>query len=61
MKVVVDNQSGKLTFLDKNGGLLLKETPYSRYLKATTTQGKTSFDAKISFESPADEALSGLG
>ena len=61
MKVVVDNQSGNLTFLDKNGGLLLKEPPYSRFLKASTTRGEPSFDAKISFESPADEALSGLG
>ena len=61
MKVVFDKQNGSLTFFDKNGGLLLKEIPYSRFLKPSVTMGEPSYDAKISFESPTDEALFGLG
>ena len=61
MKVVVNKQSGSLTFYDKTGGILLKETPYSRYLNPSTTMGEPSFDAKVNFESPKDEALFGLG
>ncbi len=61
MKVVVDKQNGSLTFFDKNGGLLLKEIPYSRFLKPSVTMGEPSYNAQISFESPKDEALFGMG
>ena len=61
MKVLVDKQNGNLSFYDKKGGLLLKETPYSRFLKPSVKMGEPSYNAQVSFDSPTDEALFGMG
>lgn len=61
MKVRVDKQTGGLSFYDKHGGLLLQETPGSRHLRPSITMGQPSLGAGVSFLSPKDEALYGLG
>jgi alpha-D-xyloside xylohydrolase len=62
LQVRIDKLTGKVTFCDKNGNILLAEsrqpgasfTPY-------TLEGKKSYKIREVFDSPEDEALYGLG
>ncbi|MFO7369225.1 MAG: glycoside hydrolase family 31 protein, partial [Bacteroidales bacterium] len=59
--VVIDKQTGRLTFEDKSGNLFLSETAGSRKLIPDTVMGSPCYQVEQSFESPADEYLFGLG
>jgi alpha-D-xyloside xylohydrolase len=59
--VELDKKTDELRFFDANKKLLLSEKANSRVLKPTTVLGETCFFVEQSFESPADEAIFGLG
>jgi alpha-D-xyloside xylohydrolase len=59
--VIVDKQSGKLSFADKTGKIFLSETAGSRKLVPGTVMDVPCYTAEQSFESPADESIFGLG
>jgi alpha-D-xyloside xylohydrolase len=61
IKVVLNKQDGSLTFYNNQGMKLLKESPNSRFLNRTFTMGEPSYNACVTFDSPVDEALYGLG
>jgi alpha-D-xyloside xylohydrolase len=59
--VSLDKQSGSLTFADNNGNTFLSEKKESRKLLPDTVMGEKCFRVELSFESPADESIFGLG
>lgn len=59
--VILDKQTGKLSFADNSGKILLNETVGSRKLIPGTVMDQPCFSAEQSFESPADEFIFGLG
>jgi len=59
--VIVDKQTGNLSFADASGKILLNETVGSRKLTSGSVQGEPCFAVEQSFESPADEFIFGLG
>lgn len=59
--VTIDKQSGKLSFADNSGKIILNETVGSRKLTPVTVMGEPGFAVEQSFESPADEFIFGLG
>ena len=59
--VIVDKQSGKLSFADNTGKVFLSETAGSRKLVPGTVMDVPCYTAEQSFESPADESIFGLG
>jgi len=61
VSVSIDKQTGKLSFADQTGRIVLTETVGSRKLTEGTIMGETCFAAEQSFESPADESIFGLG
>jgi len=61
ISVLVDKQTGKLSFADITGKVILSETVGSRKLIPGTVMGEPCFAAEQSFESPADEFIFGLG
>jgi Alpha-glucosidases, family 31 of glycosyl hydrolases len=61
INVAVDKQSGKLSFFDATGKPLVNESAGSRKLEPGTIQGEPCFMVEQTFESPANEAIFGLG
>ncbi len=61
MVVEVNKTTSSLTFYDGTGKLLLNEKADSRILKQGTVLGEPCFFVEQAFDSPADEALFGLG
>jgi alpha-D-xyloside xylohydrolase len=61
ISVVVDKQSGKLSFFDAVGKPLVNESAGSRKLEPGTIQDEPCFMAEQTFDSPANEAIFGLG
>jgi alpha-D-xyloside xylohydrolase len=61
MIVVLDKQTGKLSFADKSGKIFLNEKAGSRELVPDSVMGEPCFLAEQSFDSPTDEHLLGLG
>lgn len=61
LNVLLDKQSGKLSFTDKLGKTFLSESLGARKLTADSIMGEPCFIAQQSFESPSDEYLFGLG
>lgn len=61
ISVTVDKQSGKLSFFDATGKPLVNESADSRKLVPGTIQGEPCFMAEQTFDSPAGEAIFGLG
>ncbi|WP_243348390.1 TIM-barrel domain-containing protein [Parabacteroides sp. FAFU027] len=61
ISVSVDKQSGKLSFFDATGKPLVNESAGSRKLEPGTIQGEPCFMAEQTFDSPAGEAIFGLG
>ncbi|MBN2012227.1 DUF5110 domain-containing protein [candidate division KSB1 bacterium] len=59
--VVLDKQSGNLTFADKNGSVFLSEMADSRKIIPDSVMGEPCFMAEQAFESPAGEHIMGLG
>ncbi len=59
MKVMVDETSGNVTYADLAGTTLLSEA--SKTLTATTVEGTATHTVATTFNSPANEALFGLG
>ena len=59
--VVLDKQTGKLSFKDNSGKIFLNEKAETRKLVPDSVMGEPCFMAEQSFESPADEYIFGLG
>lgn len=59
--VVVDKQTGKLSFADNTGKVFLSEKSDSRKLIRDSVMGEPFFITEQSFESPKDEYIFGLG
>jgi alpha-D-xyloside xylohydrolase len=59
--VTFDKTSGAIGYRDRGGRLFLREMAGSRRLEPDTVMGQRCYIAGQSFESPADEALFGLG
>jgi alpha-D-xyloside xylohydrolase len=59
--VIVDKQTGKLSFADHSGKIFLNEKPGSRKLTPGLVMDESCYAAEQSFESPADEFIFGLG
>ena len=59
MKVKVEESSGLVSYTDLSDSLLVSEN--SKSLKATTVEGVATNTVKAAFNSPASEALFGLG
>jgi len=59
--VIVDKQTGKLSFADHSGKIFLNEKEGSRKLVSDSIKGEPCFMTEQKFESPADEYLFGLG
>jgi alpha-D-xyloside xylohydrolase len=61
LRCEVDNATGALRFFDRQGTLLLSETPGSRRLTPSRLGDEPVFIAEQAFESPAGERLYGTG
>lgn len=59
--VELDKTTGKLSYFDAKGKLLLSEKADSRTLKPGTVMGEPCFFIEQTFDSPSDETLFGLG
>jgi alpha-D-xyloside xylohydrolase len=59
--VVVDKQTGNLSFENNEGEIFLNEKASTRKLIPDTVMGEPCFIAEQSFESPKDEYIFGLG
>lgn len=59
--VMLDKQTGKLSFADNSGKIFLNEKADARKLVPDSVMGEPCFVAEQSFESPTDEYLFGLG
>jgi alpha-D-xyloside xylohydrolase len=59
--VILNKQTGKLSFADNSGKIFLNEKAESRKLISNSVKGEPCFMAEQSFESSADEYLFGLG
>ncbi|MBN1892965.1 DUF5110 domain-containing protein [bacterium] len=61
MIVVLDKETGTLSFADQSGKIFLSERMDSRRLIPDSVMGEPCFAAEQSFESPRNEVLFGLG
>jgi Alpha-glucosidases, family 31 of glycosyl hydrolases len=59
--VLLDKQTGKLSYADKTGKVFLSEKADSRKLTLGTIQGEPCVAVEQGFESPSDEFVFGLG
>ncbi len=59
--VILDRETGSVSFADRSGNTFLSEVPGSRKLTPDSVMGEPCFLAEQSFESPNDEFLFGLG
>ncbi|MBX3007089.1 MAG: DUF5110 domain-containing protein [Melioribacteraceae bacterium] len=59
--VIIDKQTGSLSFVDNRGEMFLNEKLSSRKLVGDSINGEPCFIAEQSFESPNDEFIFGLG
>jgi len=59
--VILDKQTGKLSFANNAGKIFLSEKAGSRKLIPDSVMGEPCFVAEQSFESPKDEYIFGLG
>lgn len=59
--VIIDKQTGSLSYANSSGNVFLREETGSRKLAASTIMGEPCYEAEQSFESPADEYIFGLG
>ena len=61
ISVIIDKQTGKLSFADNKGEIFLSEKAGTRKLIPDSVMGEPCFIAEQSFESPKDEYIFGLG
>jgi alpha-D-xyloside xylohydrolase len=61
MMVILDKQSGTLSFADNSGNIFLNEKAGTRKLVPDSVMGEPCFLAEQSFDSPSDEYIFGLG
>lgn len=61
LTVEVNKKSGVVSFIDSTGNVILTEKPGSRTIIPDSIMGEPCFFVEQSFDSPADEALFGLG
>jgi alpha-D-xyloside xylohydrolase len=61
MGVMVDKQTGKLSYVDNTGRIFLNEKAKTRKLVPDSVMGVPCFLVEQSFDSPSDEYLFGLG
>ena len=59
--VLLDKQTGKLSYADNAGKVFLSEIAGARKLTPDSIQGELCFAVEQSFESPSDEYIFGLG
>lgn len=59
--VIIDKQTGSLSYANSSGKVFLREKAGSRKLAAATIMGEPCYETEQSFESPADEYIFGLG
>jgi alpha-D-xyloside xylohydrolase len=59
--VILNKQTGKLSFADHSGNVFLNEKANSRKLTPSSVGDEPCFIAEESFESPIDESIFGLG
>lgn len=59
--VILDKQSGTLSYADKVGKIFLSEKAGTRKLVQDSVMGEPCFATELSFESPNDEFIFGLG
>jgi alpha-D-xyloside xylohydrolase len=57
----LDKQTGRLSFKDNSGKIFLNEKAGTRKLNPGSVMGEPCFAAELSFESPEDEFIFGLG
>ena len=60
-RVIVDRETGAVSFADNAGHPLLYEAPGSRMLEPATVQGEKTFHIQQEWEAREDESLYGLG
>jgi len=61
MMIVVDKQTGSLSYADQSGKVFLNEKTGARKLLPASVQGEPCFVAEQSFDSPDEEYIFGLG
>jgi alpha-D-xyloside xylohydrolase len=61
ISVLLDKQTGELSYADHLGKVFLNEKAGSRKLIPDSVQGEPCFVAEQGFESPSDESIFGLG
>jgi alpha-D-xyloside xylohydrolase len=61
LRVIVDRESGAVSFADADGHPILAEVGGSRILEPATVQGETTFHLRQKWKAQADESLYGLG
>jgi len=61
MIVLLDKQTGRLSYADNSGKVFLSEKSGARKLTPDSIQGEPCFSVEQSFESPTDEYIFGLG
>ena len=61
LHVIVDRETGAVSFADEAGHPLLSEAPGSRTLESATVQGENTFHIQQKWKAQNDESLYGLG
>jgi len=61
LRVIVDRETGAVSFADSAGHSLLSEAPGSRMLEPAIVQGEKTFHIQQEWEAQKDESLYGLG
>lgn len=61
LRVLVDRQTGAVSFIDVSGRPMLSETPGSRVLERVSVQGEQTFHIQQKWKAREDESLYGLG
>jgi alpha-D-xyloside xylohydrolase len=61
MYVEVNRKTGNLSYFDAEGKLILSEKAGSRVFNADSVMGEPCYFTELKFDSPADEAIFGLG
>ena len=61
LKVVVDKSTNAVSYTDLNGAPITSETTESKSMTPATIAGINTYNCNVAFNSPANEALFGLG
>jgi len=61
LKIIVDRSMNAITYTDLIGNTVLAESKINKTMKPATIAGISTFNCETGFNSPADEALYGLG